>query len=187
MFVLCLLTLLAGRLFSYPAHAYPAGMAMCDDLPCMMNITVGVTEWETVPTILTAYAPRWLPKGVEIQISERAVFRTYPSIDGVHVGRSFLEADASAPLGWMVQWYGQPCAVSYYPNGNMLVIRYPHTLANIYLEDGTQLTPHTNIALVSWQDPAFENDMQPDLCVDNITDGVRNTPWQGFSLMNYTG
>jgi hypothetical protein len=82
-------------------------------------------------------------------------------------------------------WYGEPCGISYYEQWDIFVLRYPHTLVNVRLNDGEWLSTNAAVDSIHWKDPAFENVMQPDICVDNVTDGVINSGWYGFTSRAY--
>jgi hypothetical protein len=161
-------------------------MALCDGQPCIMDVTVGSTVWRDVPAVLGDVPYEWGERRVHISVSPAMSVVFFRSVDGEHVGRGRLAVDgARLPVGWVLVWYGEPCGLSYYPRTSSLVVRYPHSLVNIALR-GQGFSPHTAIHDIRWQDPAFESDMQPDLCIDNITDGVVNSQWRGFHMRHYT-
>ncbi len=177
LWTLCLLAVSTGRITRlHPTPHLTTRPHLCAGQPCIERITVGQTRWDDAIT-LTGTQPITARK-VEVSMGEGATARFFPSIDTVHVGRGYMHT--ATPAGYILVWYGEPCAVSYYPNPRLLVLRYPHTLINIQLSDAA-FSPHTPVAMISWQDPAYESEMQPDICVDNITDGVVNTPWYGFT------
>jgi hypothetical protein len=149
---------------------------LCAGWPCVEQVAVGQTRWgDAINLTNTQPITR---RFIEIGMGEGNTARFYPSIDAVHVGRGYMHT--ATPAGYVLLWYGEPCAISYYPASRLLVMRYPHTLVNIQLGQAN-FTPRTPINMFTWQDPAYQSEMQPDICVDNITDGVVNTPWRGFT------
>ncbi|MEM6283294.1 MAG: hypothetical protein AAF787_13955 [Chloroflexota bacterium] len=185
----CVAAIASGSALPHAPRPLDASPALCDDRPCLMGMTVGQTIWEDVAAVLqTPFDYTHGEKHLRVAVNHETEVTFYPSIDGVHVGRGALtlwNKDDHLPAGWVVVWYGIPCGVSYYETANNMVLRYPHTLVNLRLHAGERLSPHTDIESIHWQDPAYENAFQPDICVDNVTDGVKNSHWHGFSSRVY--
>ncbi|MEL6269569.1 MAG: hypothetical protein AAFV33_15815 [Chloroflexota bacterium] len=190
MIFLCGVAIASGSAITRAFGPLDAAPAMCDNRPCMMGMTVGLTGWTDVATVLqTPFDYSYGEKHLRVAVNQNTEVTFYPSVDGVHVGRGALtlwNGEDHLPVGWVVVWYGTPCGVSYYERPGLVVIRYSHTLVNVPLPKGERLSPHTAIESVHWQDPAYENVFQPDICVDNVTDGVRNSHWHGFASRVYS-
>lgn len=167
-----------GQQMTRPVHPLVADLRLCNDGPCAGGVAPGLTEWEA------AFDPHSKRVALNIGRDVQAVF--FPSVDGQHVGRAYVDfpPESRMAVGWLVAWYGEPCGISYYPRADQFVVRYPHTLVNLSTRDA--LSAHTPVVQIQWADPAYTSEMQPDICIDNITDGVYNRAWRGFTLAAYT-
>lgn len=173
--------LLAGRVLHYPASDFPADVGVCDERPCLMGVTLGVTDWEEATALLPDTDPA--SERIRVESNQRVHIVIFKSVDREHVGRTFLNASdgATISIGWILTWFGEPCGVSHYPGSQLVSVRYPYALININAAE--QLTLFSNINAVHWQDPHYKYELQPDLCVDNFTDGVINRPWKGVTSL----
>lgn len=189
MILLCGLAIGSGQFIRHPHHSMSQTLALCNGQPCASGIVVGLTAWNNLPGAFTENAPYYKYDRRHLLITQGDVqMAFYQSVDEVHVGRGRLSVlpGGYVPVGWIIVRYGEPCGLSYYPRTGQIVLRYPHSLVNVQMTSDEQFSPNTGLKDVRWQDPAFENEMQPDICVDNITDGVINSAWRGFHLSNYT-
>ncbi len=175
-----------GRLNPYPGHFLGSNLGLCNGRPCMMGLTLGETPWQDISVKLTEALDYHLEdQQMYIPIKGSTSMNFFQSVDGEHVGRGALylrSEDETLPIGWIVTWYGDPCGLSYYPRSNNLVVRYPHTLINMRMGTERKFTPYTSARSIHWQDEAYKSEIQPDICVDNITAGAINSAWRGFAL-----
>jgi hypothetical protein len=106
----------------------------------------------------------------------------------MNVGRVLITPGASITLGWIIQRYGTPCGVSVYRQlgvvKRLVTVRYPGMLVNLRAEDAV-LRPRTPVQNIDLYDPAHKSTVQPNLCIDNVTDGARNYEWRGFVSLRY--
>jgi hypothetical protein len=151
----------------------------CDGTPCIMGITPGQTRWSTAQTELTQ-ARLVSAKALSLGVYVGVEIDMYQSADGESVGPININFDDPMPIGWILLRYGEPCGISLYPQMNLVTLRYPFMLANVPL-DANWIHPDLTVTSMQFKDPAGQLFAQPDICVDNITDGVRNRDWLGFA------
>jgi len=181
---LCLLAMWSGRVFAAPADARIAKMDYCEGSPCLMGVVPGTTLWTTARVDLSHLAGSSLsPKQIIIAIDADTEVQVFPSVNGVTVGRIYMNLDRPLDAGWIVQRYGKPCGVSIYFGGQMVTLRYPFLLANIELT-GERLESDMPVTFIQYADPDFRLKKQPDLCVDTVTSRqMLNAPWRGFTTI----
>lgn len=184
---LCILAMWVGRTFAAPADAWMADMDYCEDRPCLLGVIPGTTLWSTAQVDLAG-----LPDGsvsgrrITVLVDADTEVQLFPSVNGVTVGRIYVNLDRALDAGWIVQRFGKPCGVSIYFEARMVTLRYPFLLANIALED-ERLQTDMPVSFIQFADPDFRLKKQPDLCVDTVTTRqVLNAPWRGFtSIQRY--
>jgi hypothetical protein len=158
-----------------PASSFDA----CDGTPCVMGITPGLTRWSAAQTQFTdagIISAKALNLGDAIGVD----IDMYQSADGESVGPISMNFDDPMPIGWILLRYGTPCGVSLYPQMNLITLRYPFMLANVPLNTN-HIAPELGVSSMQFKDPAGQLFAQPDICVDNITDGAQNREWLGFA------
>jgi hypothetical protein len=184
---LCILAMWFGRTFAEPTDARVADMDYCEGSPCLLGVIPGITLWTTAQIDLSG-----LPDGsvsarrIIIPVDENTEVQLFPSVNGITVGRIYINLDRPLDAGWLVQRFGKPCGVSIYFEAHMVTLRYPFMLANIELED-ERLQTDMPVSFIQFADPDFRLKKQPDLCVDTVTTRqVLNAPWGGFrSIRQY--
>jgi len=179
--------LAAGRAFRPPEDNRALLLAWCESAPCIMDIIPGQTQWAaTTGQISRLPDTRLFPKQIVVRL-ESAALEFYPSINRGAVGRIFLHfpQDHQLDAGWVIQRFGEPCGVSLYPSLNQVTLRYRFLLANVQVEHD-RLQPQSAVSQIVLTDPHFRSDIQPDPCVDNITNHqMLNSFWKGFSTIGY--
>jgi hypothetical protein len=154
-----------------------------------MNIRPGATSWTEVSRLLEAWPQGELAaKEIRLPLEGQAQAALYVSVDHTHVGRIYVSFPKEKPfsVGWLVERYGAPCGVSIYARTGLLTLRYPNLLANVWLRE-QRLDTFTPVMSIQFIDPQFHFRTQPDLCIDNITDGAVNRPWRGFTSIRHYG
>ncbi len=153
----------------------------CGTSPCVMGITPGNTDWHEAQTTLARQQHSYVqPKSIVFPLQPEGEASFFISVDGVSVGRTYLSFRQPVSVGWLMARYGSPCGLTFYLYSDTITLRYPFLLANINLPDG-HLHPHMPVHNIQFSDPHFMMKAQPDVCVDNITDGARNRRWLGFA------
>lgn len=177
-----LLSLGAGLLGQtlLPDDTRAASLQTCDGAACALGITPGSTLWETAYKRFTSADGKLSAKSIIVPMRPRAEAALYVSVNRVHVGRISLAFIEPLEMGWVLARYGAPCGVSIYQNAQMLTLRYPFLLANVKL-NGERLDSRLPVTSIQYQDPAFEMAIQPNICVDPVTDLAVNTAWRGFA------
>lgn len=169
-----------------PADVRARGMGMCEGMPCLAGVVPGQTRWQDAQALLsTANGSEVSQKRIGFAVPPGGTAELYPSMDGISVGRIYLRFADHAPLdvGWIVEMFGEPCGVSLYREDNMFTLRYPLLLANVQLP-GPYLHTRARVTLIQFSDPAYHSDVQPTLCVDNVTgQGTANRYWIGFTTL----
>ncbi|PJF28035.1 MAG: hypothetical protein CUN53_01800 [Phototrophicales bacterium] len=181
---LIVLACLGGGVMPMPEFFAHYAPGRCGAAWCLLGVIPGRTTWSEAQYILAAQR--------DGQISERQIIIIlgrggeigfYPGLDGGLVGRILVHypPERGLPVGWIIQRYGAPCGVSFYwrARANILTLRYPRAMVNLKLQS-TAFNPMSPVETIQLDDPAFSPSYQTDRCVDNISDGVNNTAWQGF-------
>jgi len=185
--LLCAGAMAYGRNFVMPEDGRVNGFDRCDGAPCIVGITPGQTGWEEAHTVLaSAEGIELTARRIIMNLPPGAQVEFYPSVDGTSVGRMYVTFAREKPLtaGWLVQRYGRPCGITFYPN-NLATIRYTFLLANVRLQ-GKMLELDMPVTSIQFSDPAFKSETQPNPCVDNITsNGTTNRGWYGFSSVRF--
>lgn len=176
-----------GREFARPEDVRADSITACDELPCVLGLIPGRTLWHEAQTHLARWDAAVSLKTIQVTVNPRAEASFYQSVNGVALGRIALRFDQPLSVGWLVSHYGQPCGITIYHTTRTATLRYAFLLANIRL-DHDQVGAHTPILSIHFTDPAFKSTQQPNLCVDNITNGAQNYHWKGFApLWFYIG
>lgn len=184
---ICAAAVSVGRAQPHADDARADWLRVCDGLPCFAGLTPGRSAWADVGAALDGWTQ-------EIGTDKQAAFSAesseevllFRSLDQVTVGR--VQVMLRQPLDgrWLLARYGAPCGVSfYYYQAGLLTLRYPALLANVQMNPSGHLNTVMQVVSVQFHDPAFKMPMQPDVCVDNITDGARNHRWRGFAPLWY--
>jgi hypothetical protein len=177
--LLCLGAGLLGQSL-LPDDARAASLQTCDGMACALGITPGGTSWETAYRTFSGTDGQLSAKSIIVRMRPRAEAALYLSVNHVHVGRISLSFMEPLDLGWVLARYGTPCGVSIYRGAGMLTLRYPFLLANVNLK-GERLDSRLPVSSIQYKDPAFEMAIQPNMCVDPVTDLAVNTDWHGFA------
>ena len=161
------------------------GVGICDGQPCVQGVIPGKTAWQTAQARLSQkHGARIEDKSIRFTSTANAQTDLYISVDLTNVGRIAISPSGDLTLGWLIAQYGVPCGITIYRYSNTITIRYPALLANIE-PDAQLLRVRFPLKQVLILDPAFSPVFQPNMCVDNMTDGARNYRWAGFATPRY--
>lgn len=178
---LSLIGLVTASTASQPATDTPISyIDRCGGEPCIMGLIPGHTLWQDAQRTLSVYQGEITDKQIVIAFSPLSEIAFYQSVDKTSVGRIQMRFEPPISMGWILVRFGQPCGITIYNNAGLLTLRYPFLLANIRLQT-QHLRSDLPINSIQFTDPNFESSMQPNICVDNITDGARNRSWKGFA------
>ncbi|MBL8166333.1 MAG: hypothetical protein JNJ61_30390 [Anaerolineae bacterium] len=180
---LCALLCLGAGMLGHallPDDARATSLQTCGGAACALGITPGSTSWEAAYRAFSGTDGQLSAKSIVVRLRPRAEAALYVSVNRVHVGRIALSFMEPLDLGWVLARYGTPCGVSIYRGAQMLTLRYPFLLANVNLT-GERLDSRLPVTSIQYKDPAFEMAIQPDMCVDPVTDLAVNTDWHGFA------
>jgi len=197
MFGACLTAYAVGAHTGLPTAMLQQGFMICSP-PCLMDVTPGLTQWQIVQTRFTGQAQntveyagqllrsRSQPSAIILTLPQESEITFHRSIDAQHLGRIHYWSpnEHTLSLGWIIMLYGQPCAITLYPQAKTVTIRYPFLLVNIDIPPAG-LTAQSAPITLDFTDPAFKPDFQPDLCIDNVTAGAVNLEWQGISRLRH--
>jgi len=190
LFVACLGAVGLGNVVHYPRQPLPAPLDVCEGHFCWLGVEVGRTLHAQTGQIVGERVRDPLNVRTTVGIDGRGYYANfYPAADNLHAGSGQIYfTDGKLQAGWLLIWLGEPCGVSYRANIGYtppipeLVIRYPFLLANFRGDRLAHFSPMTPVESIAWIDPTLDIAGQPDVCVDNITAGVRNVAWNGFRL-----
>lgn len=175
-----------GRAIPHAADTRADLITLCDERPCFLGLTPGRSAWEEVRTVLTGIPNDHVTdRQAAFSIAPGEEVQLFRSVDKVALGRIQLLLGQPLEAGWLFARYGAPCGVSIYARDRLITLRYPSLLANVRLNESGRIDSHMTVLSVQFHDPAFKMAMQPDLCIDNITDGARNHLWRGFAPLWY--
>ncbi len=176
-----------GRAQPHADDARADWLTVCDGQPCFAGLTPGRSAWTDVGAALDGWAQDFFTgKQAAFSADSGEEVLLFRSLDQVTVGRVQVMMRQPLDARWLLARYGAPCGVSfYYYQAGTLTLRYPALLANVQMSASGHLNQGMQVMSVQFHDPAFKMPMQPDVCVDNITDGARNHRWRGFAPLWY--
>jgi hypothetical protein len=167
------------------AQARGQGLTDCDGVPCVYGVMAGRTSWQAAQVSFAQLENTVLEEqAIALRAAEVGHIDLFISVDKVNVGRISVRPEEVITAGWLIQHYGVPCGITIYRFSDIITLRYPTLLANIRMT-GAPFAATIPVELLQILDPAFKPKYQPDMCIDNITDGARNFRWGGFSSARF--
>lgn len=155
-------------------------LGSCDGSPCVIDLVPGSSPWTKIQPALQGFQGDFLDRQISITWPLSTEVSFYRSVDKLSLGRIQINYRIPFSVGWLIIRYGKPCGITIYHSVGMITIRYPFLLANVNFQTNV-FNPNMAITTIQYNDPHYISKAQPNICVDNITDGARNRSWRGFA------